>query len=90
MAGYYIEFKIDALLRGDVKSRAEAYAAGRQWGWLSVNDIRKLENLPSISNGDVYLQPLNFIEAGKKQQQVSAKNKLVEDIYDLITERRGI
>ncbi|MFA6071629.1 MAG: phage portal protein, partial [Janthinobacterium sp.] len=39
-AGYYFEFKIDSLLRGDAKSRAEAYAAGRQWGWFSVNDIR--------------------------------------------------
>lgn len=42
-AGYYVEFKIDSLLRGDAVSRSTAYAQGRQWGWLSVNDIRKLE-----------------------------------------------
>jgi len=68
-AGYYIEFNVAGLLRGDAKSRAEAYAAGRQWGWLSVNDIRKLENMPRIANGDIYLQPLNFVEAGKEQSQ---------------------
>jgi HK97 family phage portal protein len=86
--GLYIEFKIDGLLRGDAKSRAEAYAIGREWGWLSVNDIRKLENLPPIANGDIYLQPMNYIEAGKEQEQMTVNNKLVEDIYNLITERR--
>jgi len=85
-AGYYVEFKIDALLRGDAKSRAEAYAAGRQWGWLSVNDIRKLENMSPISNGDIYLQPSNMIEAGKSQSDNYAK--LVEDIYNMISERK--
>ncbi|MFA7218830.1 MAG: hypothetical protein WC057_09600, partial [Dehalococcoidales bacterium] len=67
---------------------AEAYAIGRQWGWLSVNDIRKLENLPPLANGDIYLQPLNYIEAGKEQDQATAYNKLVEDIYNLIDGRR--
>jgi HK97 family phage portal protein len=65
-AGYFVEFKLDALLRGDAKSRAEAYSQGRNWGWLSVNDIRRLENMNSIENGDVYLQPLNMVEAGTK------------------------
>jgi HK97 family phage portal protein len=63
-AGYYIEFKLESLLRGDIASRATYYAQGRQWGWLSVNDIRRLENMPAIgSAGDIYLQPLNCINA---------------------------
>jgi len=86
-AGYYIEFKIDSLLRGDAKSRAEAYAAGRQWGWLSVNDIRKLENMPRITNGDIYLQPSNMIEAGKEVQNADKVKALAEDIYKMIIEK---
>lgn len=70
MAGYFVEYKVDALLRGDSKTRAEAYANGRQWGWLSVNDIRRLENLPRVDNGDIYLQPVNMVEAGKQVQQI--------------------
>lgn len=63
---YFIEFNLSGLLRGDQKSRFEAYAIGRQWGWLSVNDIRRLENLPPVpSGGDVYLQPLNMVDASK-------------------------
>lgn len=88
MAGYYVEFKIDSLLRGDAKSRAEAYAAGRQWGWLSVNDIRRLENMPPIENGDIYLQPLNMGEAGKIQQEDQQK-AMAEAIYKMITEGRA-
>ena len=33
----YIEFNVSGLLRGDQKSRFEAYAIACQWGWLSVN-----------------------------------------------------
>jgi HK97 family phage portal protein len=63
---YFIEFNLSGLLRGDQKSRYESYAIGRQWGWLSVNDIRRLENMPPVKGGDIYLQPLNMVDAGKK------------------------
>lgn len=60
---YFVEFLVDGLQRGDIVSRYRAYAVGRQWGWLSVNDIRKYENMDSIEGGDVYLQPLNMIDS---------------------------
>lgn len=60
---YFIEFNLSGLMRGDQKSRYEAYAIGRQWGWLSVNDIRRLENMPPVGGGDTYLQPLNMVAA---------------------------
>lgn len=85
-AGYYIEFKMDSLLRGDAQSRAVAYATARQWGWMSVNDIRRLENMPSIgAPGDIYLTPLNMGEAGKTQDNIKAMS---EKIYEMITERK--
>lgn len=62
---YYIEFNVSGLLRGDQGSRYAAYAVARQWGWLSVNDIRRLENLPPIKGGNTYLQPLNMVDAAK-------------------------
>lgn len=61
---YFAEFVVDGLLRGDIQSRYNAYAVARQWGWYSVNDIRELENQNQIENGDVYLQPMNMVEAG--------------------------
>lgn len=61
---YFFEFMADALLRGDLASRYAAYAIARNWGILSVNDIRDRENLNRVKDGDIYLQPLNMIEAG--------------------------
>ena len=55
---------MDGLLRGDISSRYSSYATARQWGWMSVNDIRKYESLDPIDGGNVYLQPLNMVEAG--------------------------
>jgi len=59
---YFPEFLIEGLLRGDIKSRYEAYAIGRQWGWLSADDIRERENLNKLPNkqGEQYLVPLNM------------------------------
>lgn len=56
--GYFAEFLMAALTRGDLQSRYQAYATGRNWGWLSANDVRDLENLNRIEDGDLYLSPL--------------------------------
>lgn len=71
---HFIEFNLSGLLRGDQKSRYESYAIGRQWGWLSVNDIRRLENMPPVAGGDVYLQPLNMVDAGKGMPDLNNPN----------------
>lgn len=57
---YFCEFLIEALMRGDQESRYKAYAIGRNWGWLSANDVRGLENMNPIEGGDEYLSPLNM------------------------------
>lgn len=60
----YFKFQLDGLLRGDLASRYLAYATARQWGWLSVNEIRGLEERNPVKDGDIYLQPSNMQEAG--------------------------
>ena len=64
LSGLSIQFNVTSLLRGDITSRYAAYAQARQWGWMSINDIRRMENLPPVTGGDVYLQPLNMTNAG--------------------------
>jgi len=67
---YYFEFNLSGLLRGDLKARYEAYNIGRNGGWLSVNEIRRMENLNSIGDaGDIYLQPLNMTDANANPNQ---------------------
>jgi len=66
----YAEFLIEGLLRGDIKSRYDAYAIGRNWGWLSVNDIRDRENMNPVEGGDVYLSPSNMVPADRLDEIV--------------------
>lgn len=67
---YFTEFLIDGLLRGDIQSRYGAYAVGRQWGWLSADDIRELENMNPLPDGQgqTYLSPMNMIPADQVGQ----------------------
>lgn len=60
---YYVEHVIDGLLRGDSKTRYEAYSIGVQNGWLSRNEVRQLENMNPAEGLDDYLAPLNMTTA---------------------------
>lgn len=64
---HYIKWKVDGLLRSSTAERYRAYATGRTNGWLSVNEIRALEDLPPIEGGDAYLQPLNMAPVGEEE-----------------------
>lgn len=55
-ARWYAEFNPAGLERGDLKTRYEAHriALGRagEPGWMKINEIRRLENLPPVADGD--------------------------------------
>lgn len=74
---YFVEFLIDGLMRGDLKSRYDSYAIGRNNGWLSANDIRRLENMNPLppEQGDVYLIPLNMVQAGTEAPKPAEEAK---------------
>lgn len=63
----FVEHDLAGLMRGDLKARYEAYKIGREWGWLSPNDIARMENLPDIDGGDEYLSPLNMTVLGARE-----------------------
>ena len=62
----YIEHDLSGLLRGDVKSRFDAYRIGREIGVFSANDIRRRENEPPITDGNGYHMPANWVPLGTK------------------------
>ena len=72
---YFLKFNMDALMRGDYKSRMEGYAIARQNGWMSADDIRGLENLNPIGaakGGNEYLVNGNMIPITQAGQQNAA------------------
>ena len=54
----FLKFNVDGLLRGDFNSRITAYSTGLQAGFMSVNDVRKLEDMSPTDGGDQYRVPL--------------------------------
>lgn len=68
---YFAKFNVDGLLRGDYQSRMNGYAIGINNGFMSPNDVRRLENMdliPAEEGGDKYMVngnmcPLNIAGA---------------------------
>jgi len=76
--GFHISFNLEGLLRGDTAARYQSYAVGRQWGWLSANDIRALENMNPIDGGDEYItMPQNI--AGKPNPEGEPKEQIKKE-----------
>jgi len=80
--GYYVKHIAEGLLRGDIKSRYDAYAVGRNWGWLSANDIRQFEDMDPIDEGEDYLIPVNMMIAG---ESVTNYDPIVQDAAERIS-----
>ena len=68
---YFPKFNVDGLLRGDYQSRMQGYATGISNGFLSPNDIHRLENMdliPAEKGGDDYYLNGGYVkleDAGK-------------------------
>lgn len=63
--GVVFGWDLKKLMRGDHATRAAFSASGRQWGWLSANDVRISEGMDGIGpEGDVYLVPVNMTDPG--------------------------
>lgn len=78
---YYFRFDARAFLRGNTESRYRVYQIARNWGIMSLNEIRELEDMellpPDI--GDVHLEPLNMKKAGEDDPNQDQGNKKEED-----------
>ena len=55
---YFTKFSVEGFLRGDYESRTSGYQKALQSGWMSVNEVRELEDMNKISaeaGGNLYL-----------------------------------
>lgn len=68
---YYAEFSVEGLLRADSAGRAAYYTTSLQNGWMSRNDVRRLENLPPIDGGDIYTVQLNLTPIDQLGKDIS-------------------
>ena len=83
----FIRFNVDGLLRGDFATRMNGYSIGSQAGFLSVNDIRRFEDLRPVEGGDVYRVPLANVDLGaaslvETDKRVTMAQKLILSGFD--------
>ena len=63
---YFAEHNVSGLLRGDHASRSAYYVSAIQNGWMSVNEVREMENLnPLGAEGDKHFIQLNMTTLDK-------------------------
>ena len=55
----YARFNRASLVKGDIKMRWDAHVKALQWGVMSPNEVRALEDLNPREGGDIYYPPPN-------------------------------
>jgi HK97 family phage portal protein len=62
---YFVKHDLDSLTRADLQTRYAAHASGIAAGFLTRNEARQMENLPTLPGLDEPLSPLNMGSGGK-------------------------
>jgi len=75
MQGYFAEFLVDGLLRGDSQARGEFYNKMFQVGALSPNKILAKENMNPIDGGDQHFVQLNMVPLNMAGEIVKDNNQ---------------
>jgi len=57
----FVKFNLNSLVRADLATRTAAYSSSLLAGWHSINDVRTLEDLPPVADGDQYRVPLQNV-----------------------------
>jgi HK97 family phage portal protein len=90
---YFAEHSVAGLLRGDHASRSAYYVSALQNGWMSVNEIRELENMnPLGPEGDQHFIQLNMttlekVAAGDEEPQPEpAPEPVAEPVAEPVVE----
>jgi hypothetical protein len=68
-ADYFVKHDLDSLTRADLQTRYAAHATGIQAGFLTRNEARQMENLPTLPGLDEPLSPLNMGSGNLKPVQ---------------------
>ena len=70
---FYFKMNYDKSLTSNSKDRADFYKSLNNLGVLSINEIRRLEELNDIPNGDEHYRSLNYVELGVASQYQLSK-----------------
>jgi HK97 family phage portal protein len=81
----FLKFNIDGLLRADINSRMSAYSTGLQSGFLTINDVRRLEDLPALDDPSAETVRVPLANVNLDAAQLTAEDKRVMMAVRLVT-----
>ena len=80
----FIKFNLDGLLRADIQARMSAYSTGLQAGFLTINDVRRLEDLSPMEQASADNVRVPLTNVNIDDSQVSALKNKAQAAYQLV------
>ena len=80
----FVRFNLDGLLRADINSRMTAYSTGLQAGFLTINDVRRLEDFTPIMDASADTVRVPLANVNIAAAELSAQTERVDMAQQLI------
>jgi HK97 family phage portal protein len=80
----FLKFNLDGLYRADIQSRMSAYSTGLQSGFLTINDVRKLEDLAPMEDESANVVRVPLANVDLTESHVKAQRERVEMAKSLV------
>lgn len=75
----YLKFNVNGLLRADLATRKDWYNVAIRDGIMSVNEVRRLEDMPAIDGGDAHLVQAQMVDVAGQKADVAAQPAALAD-----------
>jgi HK97 family phage portal protein len=80
----FIRFNLDGRLRADINARMTAFSTGLQSGFLTINDVRRIEDLPPINDPSADTVRVPLANVNVEAADLSAQTERVDMAQRLI------
>ena len=80
----FLRWNIDAIVRSDLSTRSQSYSTGLQAGYLSVNDVRRLEDLRPMEDASADAVRVPLANVNISDADVRAQRERVQMARDLV------
>jgi len=80
----FLRFNLDGLLRADFNTRMTGYSTGLQAGFLSINDVRRLEDLAPVDDTAAQTPRVPLANVAIEESHVKAQSERVRMAQALV------
>ena len=80
----YVKFNMDGLVRSDLQTRTASYSTGLQSGFLTINDVRRLEDLPPMEQDSANNVRVPLANVNIKDSNITATKNKVQAAQQLV------